>query len=956
MKLVKFFFGFCLSLVIINAGAVRSQATYTGSETCQTCHAGAFGNQFTLWQQSLHAKIHLPAVAANVKGDFTKTVSMGAAYGNAQVILRVDGDKHFARVGAGGQEYEIAFTYGGGWKQRYLVKISDSYYMLPIQWNSKGYLDNSTGDWVAYNPQNWFDAAGNPKATSNNTFRSKSWDKNCSGCHITGNNVQRVVAGNDTSYVSTWANNSSVANIVVGCEACHGPGSLHPANAFNPADRKILNPAKLTDHDRKLEVCGQCHFRGTSSNGAYEFPWDEANNRSYAPGSEVLANYKVDKPGVWPDGITAKQHHQQYQELLTSAHVTNPFLKLSCFTCHDPHKPAGNHQVRDSLAVGTDKFKVENDDNTLCLACHATHGPFAAITKDMVKDPAANQAAIAAVVSEHTRHSYDPTNANGTSGASRCSKCHMPKTATTAKAYDIHTHTFATVQPAKTLDYQSKGGMPNGCAVSCHRNGSGKVPNFGITDASLTTWNEQSDVDLAENLKFWDENMYFKPRGGTGAAVSALPATTAPVVDADTSDWNDATWAQAAVANGKSAAIKAKVSGNNFYMLFRWADPTMSLVRGESWAWDGSKWNKTSGQSEDRVAVMWNIDIPADQWESNGCMSKCHFDVNNPVAPDGDPEDDSYLPAGQHGDLWHMKPARGLGVTSVQQSGNVVIDPVTHQATAGVFQLIGYLDDQNMKEYVGKPDGGRVGDSGSGADSRNRNAAQTGPLYIEKNPTDYIDAMVLTQAEINAGETAKVDSISAADLNTYWAKYAALNAVVPERYVKTPSGSRGDVKAAGLWNNGVWYVEVQRALNTGNADDAAFALNNIATFGVALMDNAGGDEHWTQGSVLNKVGVGVTVEVKETPGTVPVDYALFQNYPNPFNPTTTIHYSLKTTGRVSLKVYDTMGREVATLVDRMQGAGQHAVMFDARHLTSGVYFYRLSVNGFTVTKKMILMR
>lgn len=944
--------------LLVGASFVAVQAqtpTYIGSEACQTCHAGAFGNQYTMWNQSLHSKIHLPAIAANIKGDFTKTVSMGASYGNAQVVLRAAGDKFFARVGASGQEYEINFTYGGGWKQRYLVKISDSYYILPIQWNAKGYLDNSTGDWVSYNPQNWFDAAGNPKATSTNSFRKISWDKNCSGCHITGNKVQRVVAGNDTSYVSTWANNSSVANIVVGCEACHGPGSLHPANAFG-TDKKIINPAKFTSNDRKLEACGQCHMRGTSNKGAYEFPWDEANNHGYVPGVEALANYKTDKPGVWPDGLTAKQHHQQYQELLTSKHVTNPFGKLNCFTCHDPHKPAGDHQVRDSLAVGTDKFKVENDNNSLCLACHATLGPFAAITKDMVRDPAANQAAIAAVVSEHTRHSYDPTNANTTSGASRCSKCHLPKTATTAKAYDIHSHTFNTVPPAKTLLYQSKGGMPNGCAVSCHRNGAGKVPNFGITDATLSAWNEQTDVELATELKFWDENMFFKARGGAGAAVSALPATTAPVIDADTSDWNEVNWADVAVANGKSAAIKGKVNGNNLYMLFRWPDPTMSMVRSESWAWDGTKWNKNPGQSEDRVAVMWNIDIPQAQWERNGCMNKCHFDVNNPVAPDGDPEDDSYLPAGQHGDLWHMKPGRGLGVTSVQQSGNVVIDPVTHQATGGIFRLVGYLDDQNMKEYVGKPDGGRVGDSGSGADSRNRNAAQTGPIYIEKNPTDYIDALVLTQAEINAGETAKVDSISAADLNTYWAKYAALNAVVPERYVKPPTSSRGDVQAAGLWNNGVWYLEVRRALSTGNADDAAFALNTASTFGIALMDNEGGEGHWTQGSALNKLGVGITVEVKTTPAESPSQYTLMQNYPNPFNPATTIHYSLKAMGRVNLKVYDMLGEEVATLVDRTQGAGTHAVMFDGRNLASGVYFFRLSVNGFVSTKKMIMMK
>jgi hypothetical protein len=940
---------------MLSSGVAYPQATYLGTQVCQSCHAGTFGNQYTKWSESLHSKIHLLPNNITVKGDFSQTVSMGAAYGNAQVILRTDGAKYYAKVGATGTEYEIAYTYGGGWKQRYLVKISDSYYILPLQWNLNKYLDNSSGAWAAYNPQNWFDAAGTPKSTSNNTFRTKAWDRNCSSCHVTGGSIQRVVAGNDTSYVSTWANSSSVQNIVVGCESCHGPGSLHPANAFLP-DKKILHPGKLTDNDRKLEVCGQCHFRGFSNKGTYEFPWDETNNRGYVPGVEMLANYKIDKPGVWPDGITARQHHQQYQELLTSKHVTNPFAKLSCFTCHDPHKAAGDHQVRDSLAVGTDKFKVANDDNTLCLACHATHGPFAAITKDMVKDPAANQTAIAAVVSEHTRHSYDPTDANTTSGASRCSKCHLPKTAITAKAYDIHSHTFSTVQPTKTLVYQSQGGMPNGCAVSCHRNGTGKVPNFGITDANLSAWNEQTDVDLATELKFWDENMFFKTRGGTGVAVSALPAATSPAIDADTSDWNDVAWSNLALVNGKSAAMKGKVSGNNFYLLFRWADPTMSMVRGESWTWDGTKWNMNPGQSEDRVAVMWNIDIPQDQWERNGCMSKCHFDVNNPVAPDGDPEDDSYLPAGQHGDLWHMKPGRGLGVMSAQQVGNVVIDPVTHQATGGIFRLVGYFDDQNMKEYVGKPDGGRVGDSGSGADSRNRNAAQTGPIYIEKNPTDYIDAMVLTQAEINAGETVKVDSISIADLNTYWAKYAALNAVVPERYVKPPTGSRGDVQAAGLWNNGVWYVEIQRALSTGNADDAAFALNTVSTFGIALMDNAGGDGHWTQGSALNKLGVGVTVDVKTTPAELPSQYMLAQNYPNPFNPMTTIRYETKSIGWVKLKVYNTLGQEVATLVDRTLGAGSHTAVFDARNLPTGVYIYRLTANNFTATRKMLLVR
>jgi hypothetical protein len=122
---------------------------------------------------------------------------MGSSYGNAQVQLRTDGTKWYAKlVPSSGTpvEYEIALVYGYGWKQRYLVKIDSSYYMLPIQWNMKGYLDNSTGSWVTYNPGNWFNSDGTLKATNTNSFRSKSYDKNCAGCHVTGLNITKYVS------------------------------------------------------------------------------------------------------------------------------------------------------------------------------------------------------------------------------------------------------------------------------------------------------------------------------------------------------------------------------------------------------------------------------------------------------------------------------------------------------------------------------------------------------------------------------------------------------------------------------------------------------------------------------------------------------------------------------------------------------------------------------------------
>jgi hypothetical protein len=88
---------------------------------------------------------------------------------------------------------------------------------------------------------------------------------------------------------------------------------------------------------------------------------------------------------------------------------------------------------------------------------------------------------------------------------------------------------------------------------------------------------------------------------------------------------------------------------------------------------------------------------------------------------------------------------------------------------------------------------------------------------------------------------------------------------------------------------------------------------------------------------------------------VPTEYSLSQNYPNPFNPSTMISYQLPKALRVSLKVFNTLGQEVAVLVDEEKSAGYHQVRWDAA-LTSGVYFYRLQAGDFVETKKMIVLQ
>ena len=90
---------------------------------------------------------------------------------------------------------------------------------------------------------------------------------------------------------------------------------------------------------------------------------------------------------------------------------------------------------------------------------------------------------------------------------------------------------------------------------------------------------------------------------------------------------------------------------------------------------------------------------------------------------------------------------------------------------------------------------------------------------------------------------------------------------------------------------------------------------------------------------------------------IPAKFSLDQNYPNPFNPSTKIQYNLSENSFVSLKVYNTIGQEVASLVNNVVPAGSHEITFDAAKLNSGVYFYTLKAgSNFVQSRKMILMK
>lgn len=127
--------------------------------------------------------------------------------------------------------------------------------------------------------------------------------------------------------------------------------------------------------------------------------------------------------------------------------------------------------------------------------------------------------------------------------------------------------------------------------------------------------------------------------------------------------------------------------------------------------------------------------------------------------------------------------------------------------------------------------------------------------------------------------------------------------------------------------------------------DASAINGTVYSYTLVAVDIYGGRRELRTLSATPTVSVGTVSE-----------YALNQNFPNPFNPTTSISFDVKETGFVTLKVYNMVGQEVATLVHSSMAQGRHSVNFDASSLPSGLYLYRMDTNGYSATKKMLLMK
>ncbi len=523
--------------------AELEDGVYVGSEFCIACHPGKAS-----WRNTKHAQaLRRPMVSRSLvpgKGvvadydnngvddfrqrlNFNDISSVFDPFKPNAPRLSVQGGVYYISIGQ--LRMRVVATQGGtgDWKQRYLLEVpvasggtggvSMENYVSPVQYNEK------TRGYVLYHPEDWYNGNNNPKYNNNTTAadlaanNGRTYSKKCIGCHTTGvRGVSQTADGewrydafnavlfkqNDPGYFDY--NRDGITDIVnVGCEACHGPGSPHILAGGDPS--YIVDPDEL-DTPEANEVCGQCHSRVKSvPNGTHGWPYNDAEGKMWRPGQgEPLEDFFTDAAGRWPDGVSSRQHHQQYFDFLASEKPDFRFHPVRCTECHASHGNTTNtHLVRDVIVDDGLSIPTENDNDSLCLACHASHGDFADLTKEMIADFEANREVIAEVVSAHTNHPFAPERSMA---LSRCSKCHMPKIAKSAINYDVHSHSFETIPPQKNLMYQAEGGMPDSCGVSCHSL-KANLFGLGITD-DIGDWDLAFDRQSARQLK-----RYFGPNG-----------------------------------------------------------------------------------------------------------------------------------------------------------------------------------------------------------------------------------------------------------------------------------------------------------------------------------------------------------------------------------------------------------------------------------------------------------
>ncbi len=194
---------------------------------------------------------------------------------------------------------------------------------------------------------------------------------------------------------------------------------------------------------------------------------------------------------------------------------------------------------------------------------------------------------------------------------------------------------------------------------------------------------------------------------------------------------------------------------------------------------------------------------------------------------------------------------------------------------------------------------------------------------------------------------------------TDWIVYNTGNSGLPENRIHAIAidgyGNKWIGTHGSIWSGGLTKFDGSDWTNY-NTFNSGLPWNNVRTIAIDKDENVWVGTDFGLGVYTANGHQGEIVIVDSLGTGIPETFSMSQNYPNPFNPSTNIDFSLPSAMHVKLTIYDQLGRRMATLVDRYLEAGYYNETFDASHLPSGVYFYRLEAGGMSEVKKMIYLQ
>jgi tetratricopeptide (TPR) repeat protein len=377
--------------------ASPAEPLFVGSTACRDCHT----KEYDAWKGSNHALAMLAPRQDTVRGDFNDTVFKD---GDRTWEFLRKGEKYFVRtddLAGGPSEFEIAYTFGWFPLQQYLVPFPGGRMQcLSVAWDAR--------------EKRWFTLYPGTRVLPGDwlhwTRSAMNWNTMCSQCHSTG--VQKRYDPEKDEFRTTWA------EISVGCEACHGPGSQHVDWGRKPAmGRPQLPNAALTVGTAAMpqrdlvNLCAPCHLRRSELK-------DMGN-----PASELLDSYlpTLLTPGVFhADGQILDEDYEVHSFLQSKMYEKG----VKCNDCHDVHRA-----------------KRYTEGNTLCLKCHR-----------------------ADAYDTETHHFHKKIVKGMPSKGASCIECHMP-----GRNYMVvhfrRDHSLRIPRPDLTQSI----GTPNACSQSgCH--------------------------------------------------------------------------------------------------------------------------------------------------------------------------------------------------------------------------------------------------------------------------------------------------------------------------------------------------------------------------------------------------------------------------------------------------------------------------------------------------------